>query len=178
MNINTQVDLTALHAAIENAIKAQFPALATVEFYREDRASIVTPACLLDLSEMDAAPEIDPGTGQLAVVAHFEAELILGFRTADVKLSGTILAAAFAAFLHSRRWPGGMTGPAEGIHVYKSDFKPQLDQYEVWAVEWRQVLHLGESVWNDTGIVPTTVFLGYDPETGAAHVPDYDQVAP
>lgn len=178
MNINTQVDLTALLPVIETAIKAQFPGLKTVEFFRDDRDTIVVPACLLDLPEMEEAHEIDPGTGQLAVMARFEAELILGFRTAEAKLSGTVLAAAFAAFLHKARWPGGLTGPAESIHVYKSDFKPQLDQYEVWCVEWRQALHLGESVWTDEGIVPTTVYLGFAPDIGTGHEADYVQISP
>lgn len=177
MDINTEVDLTALHATITNAIAVRFPALATVEFYREDRDELPVPACILDLCEFEGAPEDDPGTGQLAVMARFEAEFIIGFRTPEAKMSLRLLVAAFSAFLHEKRWPGGLTGPARDIHAYKDDFKPALDQYEVWCVEWRQIVHLGESVWSGAGVTPTTVYLGFAPEIGAAHEDDYIKVA-
>lgn len=178
MNIDTHIDLGDLQATITAAVQAKFPGLATVEFYRDDRTELAVPACLLDLPEFEGAPAIDPGTGQLAVMARFEAEFIIGFRTPAAKLSACKLAAAFAAFLHAGRWPGGLTGPAEGIHAYKSDFKPQLDQYEVWCVEWHQAVHLGNSVWTDEGITPTTVFLGVSPDIGIGHVADYKQIIP
>lgn len=178
MNINTEVDLSALHATITAAIQAKFPALQTVEFYREDREELPVPACILDMPEFEGAPEVDPGTGQLAVMMRFEAEFIIGFRTPAAKMSVRMLVAAFAAFLHEARWPGGLTGPAEHIHAYKDDFKPVLDQYEVWCVEWRQVVHLGESVWNDAGVTPTTIYLGFAPEIGTGYEDKYTKVAP
>jgi hypothetical protein len=178
VNANTEIKLEDLHATIEAAIKAKFPDLKTVEFYREDRDSLDLPACLLDLTEFEEEPKEDPGTGQLAVMARFEAEFVLGFRTPKAKLSARILAAAFAHFVSSRRWPGGKVGKAESIQAYKSDFKPELDQYEVWCVEWRQIVHLGESVWKDEGTVPTTVFLGHAPKIGIPHVDHYVQVHP
>lgn len=178
MNADTHIKLTELHATITAAIQAQFPGLATVEFYREDRTDVTAPACLLDVPEWEGDASVDPGTGQLAVMMRFEAEFIMGFRTPDVKLAVRELAAAFSVFLHQRRWPGGKTGPAEQIHAYKSDFKPQLDQYEVWCVEWHQVVHLGDSVWTNEGIVPTTVFLGQAPEIGTGNEAEYDQVHP
>lgn len=178
MNANTEINLPDLHAAITAAISAQFPDLKTVEFYREDRDSLPMPACLLDLAEFEDEPKEDPGTGQLAVMARFEAELILPMRTPQAKLSARVLAAAFAHFISKARWPGGKVGKVEGIRAYRDDFKPQLDQYEVWTVEWRQIIHLGASVWADEGSVPTTVFLGQSPEIGFGHEQDYTQVHP
>src|SRR5690606_27856540 len=101
-----EVGLDALHAAIVADIKAAFPALATVEFYREtsDRVRLELPACLLELSEMELAEDEDPGTEQTAVEARFEARLIIGFRTPDAKVEIRKLAGAFAAFLRHRRW--------------------------------------------------------------------------
>lgn len=178
MNADTHITMTELHATITAALRAKFPGLATVEFYREDRTEVTTPAMLLDVPDWEGAPAIDPGTGQLAVTMRFEAEIIMGFRTPDVKLAVRELAAALCVFLHKRRWPGGKTGPAEQIHAYKSDFKPQLDQYEVWAVEWHQVVHLGDSIWTNDGIVPQTVFLGQAPEIGIPHEANYVKIAP
>jgi hypothetical protein len=179
-NAQTEVCLVELHAAMLDAIKAAFPDLQTVECYRDDRVTkVTTPACMLELTEMEAAEAQDPGTEQLAVVARFEARFILGFRTREAQLEARNLAAAFAAYLRKHpRWPGVVTGPAEVIGCYRDEFDPELDQYEVWRVEWAHVLHLGESVWAPEGITPTTVFLGVSPDTGAENLDKYVQIAP
>jgi hypothetical protein len=195
MNANTDIDLDTLHAAITADIAARFPDLQTVEFYRsdeqEDRKTLPTPACVLDLSEMEASPDDDPETEQLAVVAHFEASLVLRFNTPNAKRSVRRLAAAFAAWIHKRRWndPANPakklpTGPCVVVGAYKDDFSGltagqrdmPLDQFEIWKVEWRQIVHLGQGVWNDEGETPTDVFVrdGVNSQSDG----DYEQVAP
>lgn len=172
MNANTEVDLAELHDAIVADIKVVFPDLATVEFYREDRKTLPKPACLLEMSEFENLEDEDPGTEQLAVLAKFEAELVIGFRTPKAKQSIRLLAAALAAWLRKRRWtnysgttPKLPTGPALVIGAYPDDFKVMgrdsdqgQEQYEVWRVEWQQVIHLGNTVWTDEGTVPAEVY--------------------
>ncbi len=181
MNANTNIDLSVVHDAIVADIKAAFPNLQTVEFYREDRKSLVTPACLLELTELEADPDNDPGTEQLAVLAKFEAELVIGFRPqagsmAKAKLSIRMLAAALEAWLRMRRWTNPAdpakklpTGEAMVIGAYQDDFSvmgrrqdQDLSQFEVWRVEWQQRLHLGETVWTDEGVTPGRVFVRED----------------
>ena len=173
MNANTEVDLGVLHDAIVADIKAQFPQLVTVEFYREDRKELPKPACLLELTELEALPDDDPGTEQLAVMAKFEAELVIGFRTPKAKQSIRLLAAALAAWLRKRRWtnysgttPKLPTGPADVIGAYQDDFSVMghqrdqaLEQFEIWRVEWQQIVHLGKTVWTDEGETPSDVFV-------------------
>lgn len=182
MDANTNVDLDALHDAIVADIKAQFPDIQTVEFYRtEERGGGVKlplPAIILDLCEFDPDMEKDPGTEQLYVNARFEAEIIFGFRTPQVKRQIRKFAAAFAAWLRLRRWNGVRTGPAYVLGVQRSDFDPALDQYEVWSVEWSQPVHLGDTVWTNDGTLPTVVMAGWSPKIGEGHEQDYDQVAP
>lgn len=172
-NANTVTTLDAVHAGIVAAIAAQFPDLATVEAYRLDRKNLPVPACLIELTEMDAAPDDDPGTEQQAVNARFEARLVIGFRQGakNPRLEIRKLAAAVAAFVRLRRW-GCPIGPAEVLGAYPDDFDPELDQYECWRVEWRQLIHLGDTVWTDDGTVPTPVF-SWSPEIGIQHEPDY-----
>jgi hypothetical protein len=183
MDRNTNVDLDALHDAIVSDIKAAFPDLQTVEFYRtEERkggnAGLPLPAMILDLTEFEATPEIDPGTDQLAVNARFEAEIIFGFRTPNVKREIRKFSAAFAAWLRLKRWTGVRTGPAYVGSICRSDFNPELDQYEVWCVEWMQEIHLGDTVWTNDGTVPNQVLVGWSPNIGIGHESDYEQVAP
>ena len=196
MNADTAIDLDKLHLAIATDIKARFPELATVEFYRgeghNDRKSLPVPACLLDLTEFEASPSDNSGSGQLSVVANFEAALVISFKTPDAKRKLRKLAASVAAWLHNHRWvnPDNTakrlpTGPCEVIGAYRDDFQGMmagerdrpLDQFEIWKVEWRQKVDLGESVWNETGLVPNQIFLGISPEIGPDHVDDYVQVA-
>jgi hypothetical protein len=177
MDPNSFLDLDALHDAIEASIKAQFPDLQTVEFYRtEERKNLPLPAVLLNLCEFEAEPDMDTGTDQLAVSARFEAEIIFGFRTPNVKREIRKFAAAFAAWLRLRRWPGNTTDAAQVTGCYPDDFDPELDQYEVWRVEWHQVLYLGNNVWTNDGTIPTRVLVGYAPKIGAGHQADYTQI--
>lgn len=197
MNANTEIDLDKLHQAIVADIQAKFPALQTVEFYRgegqEDRKQLPTPACLLELTELEPSPEDDPMTEQLAVVAHFEAELVISFRTANAKRSIRKLAASLAAWLHNRRWgdPDNAgkklpTGPCVFAGSYRDDFagttagqkSETLDQFEVWRVEWRQIVHLGASAWAeyDQGATPTDVFVR--PGVGGQSDEAFEEVTP
>lgn len=176
MNANTEIDLEVLEAAIAADIKAQFPDLRTVEFYRDDRKTIPVPAVLLELVEWEADEENDPGTEQLAVLANFEAEIIIGFRgTPQRKAKAAIraLASAIGAWMHNRRWndpnnPGKKlpTGPVQIVGAYPDDFAGMgagqrdtgLDKFETWRVTWQQKVHLGQSVWKDTGTTPVMLF--------------------
>ena len=189
MNANTHIDLDKLHSAIVADIKAQFPQLVTVEFYQDDpesRKKLPIPACLLTISELEADNDADPGTEQLAVIATFEAAFVINsIRTPRAALAIRTLSAAFMAWLRKRRWsnpdvPGKNlpTGEAMVTGGYPDDFSPEIDKFEVWRVEWQQRIHLGESVWNDEGITPTTVYLGWKPDIGNGNEEDYEQVAP
>lgn len=184
MNADTEVDLDDLHDAIAADIQAKFPSLQTVEFYREEEdrkvVAMPLPACLLEMDDFEEVISEDPGTEQLAVDVRFVARFILSFRTPNAKRSIRKLVAAFAAFLRNRRWVNPHdsskklpTGPAGGITATPDDFLPDLDQFEVWRVEWVQRVHLGETVWTDEGTPPTQVLIGWAPDIGADHEDDY-----
>lgn len=179
----TEIDLDALQDAIEADIKAAFPDLKTVEFYGETRSDMPLPACQLDLSEWENY-EPDPGTEQQPVLIRFEARFIIkGVRTKASKRAIRKLAAAFSAFLYQRRWSDAanlgkkiVTGEAKLKSAYRDQFDPQLDQFEVWCVEWEQQVNLGASVWDGAGAAPTKLFIGITPDIGTGHENDYFEV--
>ena len=111
--------------------------------------------------------------------ARFEARLVIGFRqgAANPKLEIRKLAAAMCAFVRLQRW-GCPIGPAMVVGAYRDDFEPELDQYEVWRVEWQQVIHLGETVWKGGTPPPDTVVSGFAPLVGEDYPGEYQQVAP
>lgn len=179
MNADTEIDLDALHDAVVSNISDGMPTLASVQAYPDTREALPLPAVLVDLEDMEAAPEADPGTEQLVVNTRWRARLILGFRTADVHRQVRKGASQLAHLVHMNRW-GQPVGPARVTLVGPDPFDPELDQYEVWVVEWDQLVHLGASVWEcpEGSVVPQTVYLGVSPEIGPDHVEDYCQIAP
>ena len=70
----------------------------------------------------------------------------------------------------------GGVSPAEFLGASPDGFKPDLDAYMVWIVEWVHELHQGDSVWTPSGIQPHTIYVGIAPEIGAAHEPKYVEV--
>lgn len=178
-------DLAALHQAIAQVSAAAFPGV-HFEFYREDRKNLPMGTgaegdhprayVLLQLEEMEAT-DSDPGTEQQSMLAKFEAEVVLKSVQVDSKVKVRALAGAFAAFLRkqSRFRPADvLQGPARVAGCYRDDFSPELDQFEVWRVEWAQEVWLGEStVWKPAGTIPTQVLYSYVPLIGIPHEPDY-----
>lgn len=176
MSTDPGVDLAALHQNIVAAIAAQFPALQTVEAYREeaDRQTLRTPACLIELFEMEAEPSEDPGTEQLAMTARFEARLIISAREATAKVEVRKLAAALAKFILRKRWDlGPNVSPAEVTGCYPDEFDPRLDQYEVQRVEWAHLIMVGENVWSGEGVPITDVRYSWSPKIGPPFVDNY-----
>lgn len=177
-------DLAALHVAIATQSAAAFPGV-WFEFYREDRDNFPamggdnqpTACCMLELVELDPV-EADPGTEQIDLLARFEAQFIIGFRTPDAKVAIRALAGSYAAYLRKRsRWQGVINGPIKNVRCYKDDFSPELDKYEIWTTEWTQTVRLGESVWKNTGVTPQALY-SWVPRIGAAHEADYIPIAP
>lgn len=169
---NTEIDINALHQSIVDAIAAEFPALATVEDHDEARQQLSLPAVLIELTALEPAPDIDPGTEQLAVLARYDAHVIIGFKTTKAKREIRRLTAALAAFIHGQRW-GKPVGPAEIVDIVPDDFSPALDRYECWLITWQQAVHLGASVWTNDGEIPTVVLASFVPEIGIPNEPVY-----
>lgn len=181
-NAETQIDLDLLHEAILGKIRDQFPDLQTVEDYAYSRKQFTAPGCFVELTQLDAG-EMDPGTEQLQVAARFEAHLIIGFRQLEAKRHIRKLAGAFAVFLRHQRW-GLPVGPAEFVSAAPDELAgvgqnpDNLDQYEVWTIEWEQQIHLGESTWVGDDTLISEVYVGIDPDIGPENEDDYQKIVP
>jgi len=174
MNADTQIDLDAMHEAVIAKIAAQFPGV-TVDDYPDDRRRIRAPAVLVELVELAPVPDEDPGTGQLALEAHFEARYLVGFRGPDQRRHLRRTIATLAHFIQHNRW-GLPVEPARVTGCAPDEFSPELDQYHVWAVEWAQIVHIGPNEWITDDFTPTEVYVGIEPLTGPEHVDDYRRV--
>ncbi len=166
--------LTDLHNAIETHLRESFESVPSCRKYPRLRRKITVPAILLELAEMK--PDTDAGTGQLCLSARFRAYCIYDLVEDEAELQAANLAASVAYEIFTGGRFGLTVGPAAIASVEPADFKPDLFGYAAWAVEWSHQIRLGQSIWTDAGLTPTDLYIGFAPEIGPGHEPDYFKV--
>ncbi len=70
------------------------------------------------------------------------------------------LAAEVARVVNKNTWNVENVLPGEFLSAEVDNFKPELDAYLVWLVEWVHELHTGESIWSEIGVIPHTISVG------------------
>lgn len=164
--------ITDLHQAITDTLMAEIPGIETSGFYPKLREAVKVPAIFVDMASLE--PGDDPGTDEIAYIARFEARIIVGAvdDQANAPLRVRELAAEVGRIIHKNSF-GLPVKPAALVSIGNDGFSPDLDAYDVWMVEWEQEFHIGESVWDDDGIVPSEIYVGFAPYIGAAHEDKY-----
>lgn len=146
-----------LHEAICNKLREEIPAIQTCEMYRAVRREIIAPAVFVELVSLE--PGKDPGTEELALRARFEARVVVDGTVEDSQVVVRELAAEIARVVNRNTWGVENISPGEFLSAEVDDFKPELDAYLVWLVEWTHELHIGQSVWSG-GITPHVIEIG------------------
>ena len=174
---------TDLSSAIVSDLSGKFPALRACSTHpgRFDlaelkRVAIKTPAILVACLGVPGLAEA--GTEEKDVELVMAAFVL----TKDQKglsrdISALNLVEALLVHIPLQQW--GMTGlgPAGAVaaeNLYGGD----IDKTGVamWAVSWRHKIRIGESIWQEDGVLPDTVYAGYEPDVGLEHEPDYEEV--
>lgn len=145
-----------LHQAICKTLKEEIPAIQTCEVYGAVHREIVAPAVFVELVSLE--PGKDPGTEELALRARFEARIVVDGRNSSVVVRS--LAAEVARVVNKNTWNVENVLPGEFLSAEVDNFKPELDAYLVWLVEWAHEMHVGKSVWSETGIKPHIIEMG------------------
>ena len=161
--------LTDLHHAIVNELTTKIEGIETSGFYPKIREEITAPAVFVDMVSLE--PGQDPGTGEVAYIARFEARFMVG-TSDEANLQVRELAAEGGRIIYKNSF-GLNVKAAELLSVGNDGFNPELDAYEVWIVEWEHELHLGESIWTNDGICPEKIYVGFAPCIGAAYEDEY-----
>lgn len=159
-----EVTIDEIHEGILSGLRGKFPAV-FVDEYVEARKQLSVPAMLLELSEAEPSAR-NPGTEQTQFVLRFRLMCIVSFREESAKRAVRKLAIAAAHYIHLNRFVAG-AGPARVLQVGADMMRPaDLDQFEVWAVEWTQEIRVGENVWDETGPLIGNPVFSWEPRVG------------
>jgi hypothetical protein len=114
------------------------------------------PACFVEIASFDVGT--DPGTEELAVVANFEARIVMDRIVENAGFIIRELALKLANLINHNTWASGIS-PAKIKEIAPDAFSPELDAYLVWNVSWTHELHVGENVWNSEIVLPHTIVV-------------------
>ncbi|WP_265027528.1 MULTISPECIES: hypothetical protein [unclassified Wolbachia] len=146
-----------LHNAICTTLKKEIPAIQTCEVYPAIRKELIAPAVFVELNSFEKGH--DPGTEELALKARFEARIVIDSTIENAPIIVRTLAAEVAKVVNKSTFSMNIS-PGEFLSAEPDGFRPELDAYLVWVVDWVHEIHIGESVWSKTGIKPHIIEIG------------------
>lgn len=169
--------LTDIHKALVTRLRTRFDAdsVPTLACYPDLQRSLALPAIIIELSEFEPATE--EGTGRLLLDARFEARVVVDPAQAGAHLTVRSIAAAVAHELSEmiRIAPG--IGHNRVVRAGDDAFRPELDGYLCWAVEWACEIPVG-ALEADPFPTPSTVSLSHVPDVGEGNAGRYIEVTP
>jgi hypothetical protein len=132
-----------------------------VKIFDENDREITAPAILFDIEEISEGN--DRGEEMTPLDCVCSAYCVLAANTPDLQAAIRDFAAAMLTLARQNNWQliNQATMP-EALRAVPAEFAPKNPQIESWVVEWNQTFYLGESIWDDEGVVPTVVNIGYD----------------
>ncbi|WP_240462200.1 hypothetical protein [Burkholderia sp. Nafp2/4-1b] len=163
-SVNVQ-SLKQLHDAIEAGLRERLPDLARIHAYPKIGKSIDTPFIALELAELE--PGQDDGTGRVPLIARMQARIVVDPLVDGAELQVRELAARVLAAVHGTTWDLPITPGRQVGSAVDDPFRPELDTYLVWLVEWVHEFELGDGVEPPAPGRP--IVWGVDPETGPQH---------
>ena len=169
------MNLTDIHRALVARLRERFDtdSVPTIACYPDLERSMVLPAIIVELSEFD--PAEGEGTGRLLLDARFEARVVVDPTQPGAHVAVRSIAAALAHQVAEmiRIAPG--LGHNRVIRAGDDAFRPELDGYLCWVVEWACEIPIGE-LEPDPFPTPTHVHLGQATSNGADRDGRYNRV--
>ncbi|BET29034.1 hypothetical protein wCauATS_12360 [Wolbachia pipientis] len=152
------MNLKDLHDKICTTLKREIPAIQTCEIYPSIRKELLAPALFVELVSLESGK--DPGTEELALKARFEARIVIDSTIENAPIIVRTLAAEVARVVNKNTWNVENVSPGEFISAEIDGFRPELDAYLVWMVEWVHTIHVGRSIWKEGKFMPHKIEIG------------------
>lgn len=167
--------LTNVVDATVTKLRAALPDIPTIEGDPPPQAqrAIRVPAVYIEIEELD--PIGNPGDTRISVNARFEARCIVDPNGARSHHAARELAARVMGALQTIRRPVPSHGHIRISRAGDDYFRPKMEGYLVWVVEWAVEIYLGEL--EPAGVTPSEIYFGMTPAIGPNHVPDYERIA-
>lgn len=166
-----------LHEAIRAGLAAKLHDVPTVAHYPAAGAALALPAVLVELAQL--APARDPGSGEMGLLARFQARIICDAAASGAALQVRGLAARLALAIHHETWnlAIGMAqfvqaAPAPAAFDLDLDPAPEAGRL-AWLLEWTHEIDLGQPAWPYEDSSGLALMLGIEPETGAGREAHY-----
>lgn len=183
-------NLTQLVNGVAQTLATKIAGMATVSAFPQIGKRIRLPALLIDIDQLE--PGEDPGTGELAMKASIQAYIVVDPVVGNAQALVKELAARVAMAGIHENW-GVPVAPAKLVQIGDASFRPELNGYETWLVEWTNDIRLGTEIdWQTyadpassrifdslEGKAPasaypvTEVVWGIWPDVGVGHEQDY-----
>ncbi|KPM58138.1 hypothetical protein HB4184_26140 [Pseudomonas putida] len=161
--VDDPIPLAKIYCAVEQHISDAIPGLAYIGTMPDGIEVVSVPAVVLELAGFESADK-DPGTGETAVDARFEARVIVGVDEPNCLHVVAFVAAQLTVLLRMQSW-GLAVEFAQFVRAERDWSRPELDSFAVWVVEWTQVIYLGEEEW-PWPREPGPLKFAFDPDSG------------
>ena len=176
------------HDKLVSDVKALFgDSLTTVQaYFPEDLAGtqeagivIDTPAALIEIETIDDAPEDELSDGRDGVLCSVTIHCILSTTTANLQRELWNFAAELMRGMRARDFglhEENTAGRATDVTALPGRFSNGASGYDSRAVNFNQVVFLGDEKWDGLPADVQQVFWSLAPEIGAAHEGKYREV--
>ena len=166
-------ELTTLHNAIEATFRERLPMVASVESFPELEAEVGLPAVLFALTDIGEAT--DNGSGKTSLTGRFQVCIMVDSTLSKAALQAAILATEISKILRGQYWDLDFVEEVQDVHAFPDDSMPELAQFVMWIVEWKQVFQVGELEWPWPIEPPGSLYLNVDGCTGTGNEDHYFQ---
>lgn len=139
----------------------------------QSQRALRVPAIFVEIAEID--PLTNPGDTRILVDARFEVRCVVDPNGPRAHLMVRELASRVVRALLEIRRPIPGHGHIRLVRAGEDAFRPEIDGYLVWVVEFGIEIALGDL--EPAGITPTEIYVGIPPANGPDHRPDYERIA-
>lgn len=164
-------EVAELHAAMAATIRQAMPDVVDVQHYPKIEEGLPMPALYFAMSGLGPGP--DPGDGRTAVLATFEACVLVESDRDQAHLQAAVLATKLVKLLHNQYWGVASVDLATHVQAMPSESLPELVQCAAWTVLWRHVIYLGETEWVWPDEPPGSLVFAFAPDTGPGNEESY-----
>lgn len=147
--------ISLLHEQLLSGIRL-IPGVETASETPRRRDQITLPAVLVDLVELE--PSTDPGTGELALISHWEGRVLVPEKSEE-RISWCLVQAVMV-WLYNHSFPEINIGKAMIKQAAHDHFTPDISGHRIWLIEWTHDIRIGDDDWQDGPTInPQTIVI-------------------